>query len=155
MSNIDKRTAGLSAQDKRVLLNKLLQKKAKAFKSFPLSFAQERLWFLDQLERESPFYNIPTAFYLRGSLNTVAFKQSINEIVRRHEVLRTTFTTVDGQPVQVITPNLNLNIPLVDLQALSETGRKAEVLRLVIEEAQHRFGLNPRSPGASYFAAAG
>src|SRR5918992_881644 len=69
-----------------------------------LSFAQERLWFLDHLEGPSAVYNIPAGLHLRGSLDVVALKCSLGEIVRRHEVLRTTFPTVEGVPVQVIAP---------------------------------------------------
>ncbi len=72
----------------------------------PLSFAQQRLWFIDQLEPGNSVYNFPAAVRLKGPLNVVALKQSLNEIVKRHEALRTTFATVDGRPVQVIAPLL-------------------------------------------------
>jgi acyl carrier protein len=107
----------------------------------PLSFAQERLWFLDQLEPGSATYNMPGALRVRGELDRVAFERAMNEIVRRHEVLRTTFVVVDGQPVQVMVPALTLSIPTVDLSALPEESREAEVRRLAIEEAQRPFDL--------------
>jgi alpha-ketoglutarate-dependent taurine dioxygenase/acyl carrier protein len=107
----------------------------------PLSFAQERLWLVDRLEPNNTAYNMPAALRLVGSLNIAALEQSFNEIVRRHEVLRTTFTEVDGQPVQVIAPSLTLKIPVVDLQALPETERDAEVLRLAAKETQLPFDL--------------
>jgi hypothetical protein len=107
----------------------------------PLSFAQERLWFLDQLEPGSAAYNMPGALRVRGELDRVAFECAMNEIVRRHEVLRTTFAVVDGQPVQVMVPALTLSIPTVDLSALLEESREAEVRRLAIEEAQRPFDL--------------
>ncbi len=75
----------------------------------PLSFAQERLWFLDQLEPDSPAYNMPVAVRLRGPLDAAVLEQSLNEIVRRHEVLRATFIDVAGQPEQVIAPGLTLD----------------------------------------------
>ena len=72
----------------------------------PLSFAQQRLWFLDQFEPGSVVYNIPAAVRLTGPLKVTALEQSLNEIVRRHDVLRATFPTVDAQPYQVICPAL-------------------------------------------------
>jgi amino acid adenylation domain-containing protein len=109
--------------------------------NLPLSFAQERLWLVDRLEPNNTAYNMPAALRLVGSLNIAALEQSFNEIVRRHEVLRTTFTVVDGQPVQVIAPSLTLKLPVVDLQALPETERDAEVLRLAAQETQLPFDL--------------
>jgi len=110
-------------------------------RNLPLSFAQQRLWFLEQLETNSTAYNIPAAVRLTGSLNIAALEQSLNEIVRRHEALRTTFTAVDGQPAQVIAPTLTLRLPIVDLQELLEAEREAEVLRLATQEAQLPFDL--------------
>ena len=68
----------------------------------PLSFAQQRLWFLDQLEPGSSAYNIPNAVRLSGKLDAIALERGLRELVRRHEALRTTFADMDGQPVQVI-----------------------------------------------------
>lgn len=107
----------------------------------PLSFAQQRLWFIDRLEPGNPVYNFPAAVRLKGPLNIVALRQSLNEIVRRHEALRTTFTIVDGRPVQVIAPFLALTLPIVDLREFSESEREAEVKRLVTSEAQRPFDL--------------
>jgi amino acid adenylation domain-containing protein len=107
----------------------------------PLSFAQERLWLVDRLEPNNTAYNMPAALRLVGSLNIAALEQSFNEIVRRHEVLRTSFIEVDGQPVQAIAPSLTLKIPVVDLQALPGSDRDAEVLRLAAQETQLPFDL--------------
>ena len=107
----------------------------------PLSFAQQRLWFIDQLEPGNSVYNFPAAVRLKGPLNVVALKQSLNEIVKRHEALRTTFAIVDGRPVQVIAPLLTLTLPIVDLRELPETERETEVQRLVTNEAQRPFDL--------------
>src|ERR1043165_1899615 len=100
----------------------------------PLSFAQQRLWFLHQLEPESIAYNMPTALRLTGQLNTHALKWSINEIIRRHESLRTTFSVIDDQPTQVITAELTLELPIVDLQTFPAAERDARVMRLATEE---------------------
>ena len=107
----------------------------------PLSFAQERLWLMERLEPNNSAYNVPAALRFIGSLNIAALEQSLNEIVRRHEVLRTTFTVVDGQPIQAIAPSLTLKIPVVDLQALPEAEREAEVLKLAQQDAQLPFDL--------------
>lgn len=108
----------------------------------PLSFTQQRLWFFDQLEPSNPVYNISGAVRLHGSLDIRAVEQSINEVVRRHEILRTTFVTVDGRPLQVIAPALTVPLPVMDLQALSGEKQGAEVLRLITEEMQRPFDLS-------------
>ncbi|MEH1970760.1 amino acid adenylation domain-containing protein [Nostoc sp.] len=110
--------------------------------NLPLSFAQQRLWFLEQLLPDSPFYNFPQTFRLFGQVNLRALEQSINEIVRRHEVLRTTFASSNGQPVQIIAPTLSVPIHLVDLHSLSETQKDTEIQRLMIEEFQQPFNIN-------------
>jgi amino acid adenylation domain-containing protein len=109
--------------------------------NLPLSFAQQRLWFLDQMEPGNPLYNIPGAVRLKGSLDVVAFEQSFNEIVRRHEALRTTFKTVDGQPVQDIAPTLRLALPILDWRHLGDDEREAEIQRLADEERSRPFNL--------------
>jgi amino acid adenylation domain-containing protein len=107
----------------------------------PLSFAQQRLWFLNRLESGSSAYNVPTAICLTGLLNVAALEQSLNEIVHRHEALRTTFVMVDGQPAQVIAPVLRITLPVVDLQHVPETEREAEVQQLATKEARRPFDL--------------
>jgi amino acid adenylation domain-containing protein len=107
----------------------------------PLSFAQQRLWFIDQLDPGNSVYNFPAAVRLKGQLNVVALKQSLDEIVRRHEALRTTFAIVDGRPVQIIAPAQTLTLPIVDLRELPETEREAEVQRLATNQAQRTFDL--------------
>jgi amino acid adenylation domain-containing protein len=107
----------------------------------PASFAQQRLWFLDQLEPHSAAYNIPTSIRLNFAVDVKALERSLNALVERHEVLRTTFADVDGQPIQVIAPSLNVPLRVVDLSALSEAQRNAEALRLADEEVQAPFDL--------------
>lgn len=108
----------------------------------PLSFAQQRLWLFNQLMPGSPVHNIHSAMRLKGRLKVVALEQALNEIIRRHEVLRTTFAVVDGRPVQTITPPLALPLPMVDLRQLPETEREAESHRLATEEMPLPFELN-------------
>ncbi|NEP60516.1 MAG: amino acid adenylation domain-containing protein, partial [Symploca sp. SIO2G7] len=107
----------------------------------PLSFAQQRLWFLQQLEPNNHFYNEHIAIQLTGSLDVVALEQSLNKMVQRHEVLRTTFKTLDGRPVQIIAPKLTLTLPVVDLYQLPEAEQKREVQRLSLEQSQRLFDL--------------
>src|SRR5208283_1645485 len=107
----------------------------------PLSFAQQRLWFIDQLEPGGSVYNFPAAVRLKGPLNLIALRQSLNTIVKRHEALRTTFAIVDGRPVQVIAPVLTLTLPVVDLRELPEPDRESEVHRLATNEARRPFDL--------------
>src|SRR5918999_904708 len=125
MSELSERIAGLS-QEKRKLLEKLLKKesvassrlsiapKARGDDSPPLSFAQQRLWFLDQLQPGSPFYNVFEIIPFNFPVSVDVLEQTLSEIVRRHEVLRTTFVSVGGRPVQVIAPSLNLPLTVVD-----------------------------------------
>ena len=107
----------------------------------PLSFAQQRLWFLDRLEPDNPFYNLYVAFRLTGPLNVSAAERSLNEVVRRHEALRTTISEVDGQPKQQIAPSLRLELPVLDLSELSEGEINSRVHRLAEEEAARPFDL--------------
>jgi amino acid adenylation domain-containing protein len=106
-----------------------------------LSFAQARLWFLEQLEPGSGAYNIPAAVRLTGSLDVATLEQSLNEIVQRHEALRTTFRMVSGEPIQVIAPVKALTLQLVDLRDLPEATQEAQVERLATESAQQPFDL--------------
>jgi amino acid adenylation domain-containing protein len=131
----------LSTDEKRALLARLLQKKAGTLKSFPLSFAQQRLWILDQLEPGGFAYNMPTAMQLTGKLDLAALEQTLNEIVRRHEVLHTTFPMLDGQPVQLIAPAQPIHLPIHDLSELPGDEREAETQRRVHEEALRPFDL--------------
>ncbi|HYR07877.1 MAG TPA: amino acid adenylation domain-containing protein, partial [Longimicrobium sp.] len=109
--------------------------------ALPLSFAQERLWFLDRLEPGSATYNIPAALRLTGALDERALERALGEIVRRHEALRTVFTAVDGSPVQVIAPFGGFALPVEDLSGLGETDREAAVRRRAGEEAARPFDL--------------
>jgi hypothetical protein len=109
--------------------------------AYPLSFAQQRLWFLDQLEPGKALYNLPAAVRLSGQLDTSALSRSFDEVVRRHDSLRTTFTSVDGQPRQIISEPGALPLPLIDLTDLGVSECQAEVARLVGEEARRPFDL--------------
>ncbi|MBW4459828.1 MAG: amino acid adenylation domain-containing protein [Nodosilinea sp. WJT8-NPBG4] len=113
--------------------------------SSPLSFAQQRLWFLYQLAPHNPFYNVPAAIHLKGTLNRSALERSLQEIVRRHAALRTRFTTVNGQPVQVVEPNANIELAVVNLQAVGISERDRIRQQLATAEAQRSFNLTTDS----------
>jgi surfactin family lipopeptide synthetase A len=108
---------------------------------FPMSFAQQRLWFLDQLEPGSIVYNTPFVVSLAGALKCEALKASLKEIVRRHEVLRAQFRLENGRPIQVIDARTNLEVPVVDLSDVSLADREDRVLQLAAEEARTPFNL--------------
>jgi len=109
--------------------------------SVPLSFAQQRLWFLDQQEPGNSAYNRTSAARLSGPLNVAALELSFNEIVRRHEVLRTTFISDEGNPAQIIIASMKVDLPVIDLSELYENEREARARRLITEEGQHSFDL--------------
>jgi amino acid adenylation domain-containing protein len=107
----------------------------------PLSFGQQRLWFLDQLEPGSRSYNLPLALRITGSLDGHVLEAALGEVIRRHEILRTSFVLVEGQPVQEIAPAVAFDLPVIDLAQLPEAKRLAELDRLRREEALRGFDL--------------
>jgi hypothetical protein len=109
--------------------------------NLPLSFAQERLWLLEQLQPGSLAYHTPAAIRLDGSLDIAALEQALNEILRRHEVFRTTFSVVDGQPVQAIVSFQSVSLPVVNLGELPEAERTLKVQQLIAQWGQNLFDL--------------
>ena len=150
------RMAGLSPVKRALLELRLKQKRAGASAngaapppiprrpdpaSAPLSFAQQRLWFLDQLDPGSSLYSMPRQIRAQGPLDASALERALNALVARHEALRTSFPTVAGQPVQRIAPAEPLRIPVVELSHLPESEREAEAQRLADGEARRPFDL--------------
>jgi thioesterase domain-containing protein/acyl carrier protein len=109
--------------------------------NLPLSFAQERLWLLDRLQPGSAVHNMRAAFRLTGSLNVAALEQSLQEIERRHEILRTTFSIVENQPIQSISPNVTVKLPVIDLHDLAKPQQELETRRLLTQESEQSFDL--------------
>jgi amino acid adenylation domain-containing protein len=107
----------------------------------PLSSAQQRLWFFDRWEPGSPAYNIPSAVRLEGDLDVAALAATLTEIVRRHEILRTTYVDLDGEPGQVVGPAVPVPLPLIDLAALPPYAREGEASRLAAAEGARPFDL--------------
>lgn len=153
MTELNKRIAELTPE-KRQLLARLLKEKGTANPNLPiisrprgsnplpLSYAQQRLWFLDQLSPGNAFYNVNMAIPLAAELNPDVLERSFNEIVRRHESLRTSFKSIEGQPVQIIAPQLKLKLEVVDLRELPFDEREQEFVRLGVEDAQRPFDLS-------------
>ena len=107
----------------------------------PLSFGQQQMWLLSQMTSDRPVYTECITIRMLGPLDVVALERGFNEIVRRHEPWRTTFSTVDGDPFQVIHPAPQIALPVIDLEGLSEERRGPEALRLVAEDARVPFDL--------------
>src|SRR5215217_4230891 len=113
----------------------------KSVRTAPLSFAQQRLWFLDQYEPDNILYNIPAAIRLNGALDVTALERSLNEILKRHEALRTTFAAVSDRPLQVINEPRDFRLTVIELRENSPENKEAAVARLAAEEACTPFNL--------------
>ena len=141
------------SQQKQALLEKLLREEGLAVTDqpvvnrrdgsdhYPLSYAQQRLWFLDQLEPGQAFYNLPVAVRLEGEVDERVLGQVVNEVVRRHEILRTTFATVDERPVQHIAAELTVAVSVEDLTNIPNGERERQAQELAQMEAQTPFDL--------------
>jgi amino acid adenylation domain-containing protein len=151
-NDLAKRIAALSPEQRDLFERRLKQRGLKITKArsipkrnasdpSPLSLAQERFWILHQLQPDIPLYNESILFRFTGQLNSTALEQSLNEIIRRHEILRTSFQVVEGQPVQIIAPTLTLTLPVVDLQELPETEQGTKVQQLASQVSNHPFDL--------------
>jgi len=160
MENLDQRIASLSPE-KRALLAQLKKKNSAgsppASTTYhipkighngiaPLSYAQQRLWFLDQLEPGSPLYNLHLSLRLQGKVDFDALHQAINTIISRHEALRTTFQMQGNQACQVILPEYKLDLPTSDLSHILPAEREGKVCSIVIEEAQRPFDFSMQPP---------
>jgi hypothetical protein len=132
----------LSPEEKRRLLAQLMREKSKRTKTVPLSFAQQRLWFLDQLEPESVVYNIGLAARIKSKVQVRVLERSMRELVRRHESLRTTFSVREGTPLQVIHPQPTVALPFCDLRGLTEAEQLASALQLFRQDTQRPFQLS-------------
>ena len=141
MSPAARKLEQLTPDEKRELLARLVREQGAEPRRAPLSFAQERFWFLDQLAPGSPFYNQNIALRLDAPYPPALLERALNEIVRRHESLRTVFENVDGQPVQVVLPSLEVTVHVTDLSHLPEAEREAEAFRHATAEARAPFDL--------------
>ncbi|MDJ0580939.1 HAD-IIIC family phosphatase [Crocosphaera sp.] len=108
---------------------------------FPVSFDQERLWFLHQLDRQSTAHNFTMSFVVRGDIDSIALEKSFNKIIERHESLRTIFKSVEGQPVQFVLPKIDVTLPIVSLEKLSESEQLSKVKQLIKEAEKDYFDL--------------
>lgn len=139
------------SQEKRLLLAKALSSaghrngttiaRRNSDEPVPLSFAQQRIWFIQQLNPDNPQYNTPVGVSLKGPLNIPALELTLSEIVRRHEVLRTVFSTVDGQPVQAVLPASDLRLWIRDLSDQPSTERPFVAQQIIDKESARPFDL--------------
>ncbi|HEY0603024.1 MAG TPA: amino acid adenylation domain-containing protein [Herpetosiphonaceae bacterium] len=150
--SLEQLIAALSPEERARLLQELIQEpiqppapqlrpQPKTTDRFPLSFAQQRLWFLDKLTPGLPTYNSPALLRLSGALDVAALRRSLSEIVRRHDVLRATFDTENGEPFQLIAPPGEHPLPVVDLQTLPMADREAYALQLAEHDTLQPFDL--------------
>src|SRR5712692_11134265 len=138
---VSKNESDLPLDEKRALLADLLRKRTEKPVAVPLSFAQKRLWFLAQLDPQSPAYNIARALRMTLCLSASALQETLSRIVARHDVLRANFGTVNGEPVQFIRRVSEVKVPIIDLQDLSASARELAARRLIAEEALRPFDL--------------
>lgn len=108
----------------------------------PLSFAQRQMWVIDRMTPGNPAYNVPVGYRIKGALDVTALEDSVNEIIKRHEVLRTTFAVKDGDPLQLIHPALTINITVTELDHLSGEEREDKLQALASEESVRSFDLS-------------
>ena len=154
MDNISSRVASLSPEERAALVMRLKRRDRGAERvvdqtirrrekdvDAPLSLAQQRLWFLHQLDPANDPYFLPFYYQLTGPLDAAALERSLNEIIRRHEVLRTVFTQSNGKVVQKVLPSLHLALPKFDLSHLPKTQADAEAQYLIDAEAARPFNL--------------
>src|SRR6185503_315113 len=146
MSGNVAKVTDLSLEERRDLLSTLINDEKGSAETFPVSFAQQRLWFLSQLEPDNPSYNVPQILRLKGELNKDALEQTINAIIARHESLRTTFKEIDGQPVQIVSSVHKIKMGFTDLKGLPESEREDEARRLAITEVRRPFDLSRDCP---------
>ncbi|OLE14446.1 MAG: hypothetical protein AUI36_39020 [Cyanobacteria bacterium 13_1_40CM_2_61_4] len=109
--------------------------------ALPVSSGQKRLWFLEQFQPGNPLYNVPVSVRLEGPLDTTALEQAVNQVVRRHEILRTCFDRRQGEPVQIVAPSVRMKLSVTDLERYPLADREAEAKRLAGAEAQRPFDL--------------
>jgi len=157
MQSVEKRMASLSSEQ-RQLLRQMLRKNGggkaapaagqipplrhpKGNHSRPMSFAQQRMWFIDQLQPGNCLYNEHGQLHMVGALDVRVLVSSLEEIVRRHEALRTTFSSADGSPIQLISPDARVHLPIIDLQGLDASRQETELRRLATQEAHTPFDL--------------
>ena len=153
MSKLTEQVENLSPQQRDLLVLLLAKKKreeagqshivpvSRTSDTFPLSFAQQRLWFLSQLQQDSAVYNVAGGVRMQGPLSVPALERAFNEVVRRHESLRTTIRQVDSEPVQIITDPQVFHLPKIDLRKLPVAQRETEAQLLVTNEARKTFNI--------------
>ncbi len=140
MADLRTLVASLKPEQRRLLAARL-KKRGREYNAFPLSFAQQRMWLLDQLTPGSPAYNILGAVRITGPMHRPELLRSLESLVQRHEALRTCFIALEGEPFQIVLPEMPVDLPWVDLSSLPAEAREEALLRRAEEEARHAFDL--------------
>jgi len=159
MNDIKKRLANLSPKQREQVLEKLRQQqllptakesqvipRISREQTLPLSFAQQRLWFIEKMALSSNAYNQLLTLRLVGQLDHVALEKSLNQIIARHETLRTTFSEIDGTPVQIIKPSFQIQLPIIDLSGLTPSEQNTKLQQLLQQENELSFNLEVDPP---------
>lgn len=134
--------ARLDLADKRQIARALLQQKLNAPRSFPVSYAQEQLWFMDKLQSGRPIYNIPLYVPFHGPFDLPALRRTLDTLMRRHDMLRAHFDSVADQVIQIIEPEVVVDLPIEDLSQMRQDQRDATLGRLLNEQVQQPFDLS-------------
>jgi len=129
-------------KSKREQLAELLKLRLMQVRYCEPSYAQQRMWYMDQLQPGNPAYNVPIALRLKGTVDQSVLQRSLNSVIKRHEILRTTFPVNDGTVRQKISPFAEVSLPIIDLRGRHELTRENEMRRIMNDEAQRSFDLS-------------
>ncbi len=141
LTNIEKILESLSPE-KRALLENKLKKEGSKYGVFPLSYAQQRLWFIEELQPGNTAYNIPSALKLKGKLNFNALKKSLEKIIQRHEILRTYISVIGETPLQIVEKQFDMELEIIDLKEINENQKESKIKKILNDRVNKPFSLS-------------